>query len=502
MSQVVEKVDVADQERDLRALYRTRFGTEATRFTVLRADGSNREIFRLEGEVRAIGVVGPERAENRAFVSYARSLREAGLPVPEIYAVADDLGCYLQEDLGSQTLYGLLESTRGVDSESVPGPPRLVYRRTVQLLPRLQVAGGRSIDFSLGYPRAAFDRRSVMWDLHYFKYLFLKLAEVPFDEDRLENELEQLADAILQEEQIHFMARDFQSRNIMVRPDESGELAPWFIDFQGGRRGPLGYDLASLLYDAKADLPPSFREEMLQEYLDALGEEITVDRDRFVRRFPLFILVRALQAMGAYGYRGLYQGKEHFVASIPFAVRNVRRILSRDFPLRLPEIEGAFDRLAERYPEGTAREPWRETTGTLGVEIRSFGFPRGSYPVDSAGHGGGHIFDCRVLDNPGRLAEFRERSGRDRGVIEFLEARQEVHDFYRHAFSLARRSVERYLARGFDSLSIGFGCTGGQHRSVYMAERLAEDLRAKYGARLRVTLEHRERENWQSSRPE
>lgn len=497
MSEIRGMKKISARESGLRRLYHECFGQEPDRFIILRADGSNREIFRLEGPDNAIGVFGPDRSENRAFIGYARSLAKAGLPVPEIYGVSGDESIYLQEDLGSTTLFELLGSSREESRERMPEGAAEIYRKVIALLPRLQIDGGNAVDFGLAIPRPLFDRRCIMWDLHYFKYLFLMLVDVPFDENRLEDDLERLADAILEEEPVHFMARDFQSRNIMVRSDADGNRSPWFIDFQGGRRGPLGYDVASLLYDAKADLPRSFRTELLESYIAEASESIELDPTLFRHRFPLFILVRALQAMGAYGYRGLYQGKEHFVASIPFAVRNVRRLLSDDFPIALPELSAVFERVAEVYGEEVAAPTgWQESDGRLAVTIRSFGFPRGSYPVDTGGHGGGHVFDCRVLENPGRLAEFREQSGLDTGVVAFLEARDEVQRFYELARSITTASVERYLERGFDSLSIGFGCTGGQHRSVYMAERLGAELEVRYGERLLVEVEHRERYAW------
>ncbi len=489
------------KESDLRVLYQNCFGREVDRFDLLRADGSNREIYRLVGEPNAIGVYGPDRAENRAFIGYARSLRETGLPIPEIYGVSEDESLYLQEDLGSTTLFDLLGSARKESSELMPEVAADVYRKVSTLLPRVQVDGGKVLDFTMAIPRPVFDRRCIMWDLHYFKYLFLKLAEVEFDENRLEDDLERLADAILEEEAVHFMARDFQSRNIMVRSDEEGELSPWLIDFQGGRRGPLGYDVASLLYDAKADLPPSFRSELLERYISAAMTLTRLDPDRFRHRFPLFVLVRALQAMGAYGYRGLFQGKEHFVASIPFAVRNVRALLSQNFPIELPELTVVFERLTPLF-EDERRQPsevLEQSDTTLTLSIRSFGYPKGGYPADTGGHGGGHVFDCRFLDNPGRDAEFRDQSGLDTGVIEFLEGREEVHTFYEHARSIVSASIERYLERGFDSLSVGFGCTGGQHRSVYMAERLAGDLIKFYRDRLVIDVDHRERSDWDRS---
>lgn len=478
-------------------LYREVFGTKPEGIDTLRPDGSNRGIYRLIGTPTVIGVHGPDQAENRAFISFASSLRSIVGNVPEVFGFHEEHGVYLQEDLGDTTLFDALCRSREENDGELGADVRALYRRVLTLLPRLQCEGEREIDFDLAFPRSSFDHRAIMWDLHYFKYLFLKLVDVPFSEDRLEDDLEQLAEAILEEHDLGFMYRDFQSRNIMVREGETGEAEPWFIDFQGGRRGPLGYDLASLLYDAKANLSGEFREELLGDYLASLGEIRTVETRRFRERFPLFILVRGLQAMGAYGYRGLYQGKEHFVASIPYGVANLARIFSEGLPVDLPELRRVVLSLQEIYPPSVrSAESESKKKTPLTVTLRSFGFPRGSYPNESGPHGGGHVFDCRALNNPGRYEPYRELTGQDSPVIEFLASMPEVELFFDHVSSIVDASVDRYLEREFDSLAVSFGCTGGQHRSVYMAERLAKHLASRGDERIRLLLEHRESGNW------
>lgn len=475
----------------LAELYRRTFDREPSGVTTLRADGSNREYYRLVGEPTVIGTYGPDPRENRAFVSFARSLGSLDLPVPEVYGFDPESGIYLQEDFGSRSLRDLLVEARSASDESMPEEAARIYRQVIDLLPRFQIGGGRVVDFSLAIPRPSFDARAIGWDLSYFTYLFARLTETPFDEDRLADDCARIIEAATTDEPVDFMYRDLQSRNIMI--DESG--SPRFIDFQGGRRGPLGYDLASLLYDAKANLPEEFREGMVERYLDRLAEERRVDREQFREGFPVFVLLRALQAMGAYGFRGIHQRKAGFVASIPYAVANVRRLLAADFPLELPEISGIFDVLADRYrlPEKGNEEAERSSSDNrLVVSITSFSYLRGGYPADASGHGGGHVFDCRWIENPGRQTEYRDLTGRDEPVRIFLENREEVGRFFEAILALVTPAIDRYVERGFASLSISFGCTGGQHRSVYMAERLAAKLREYDPDRVAVRLKHRE----------
>ncbi len=484
-------IEQSGQQRreGLERLYRERFGKEAEDFVVLRADGSNREYYRLVGSPSAIGAYGPDNTGNRAFVGFARKLAEIDLPVPTIYAVDESAGLYLQEDLGSTTLFAHLGTRRSESGKEMPEEIADLYRKIVRLLPRFQIEGGKAVDFSLAFPRSDFDARAISWDLHYFKYLFARLVEVPFNEDRLANDVEAIIAEATAEPPIDFMYRDLQSRNIMLTADR--ELR--FIDFQGGRRGPLQYDLASLLYDAKANLPETFRSELLDLYCTEVAQYREIDTTAFRARFPTFVLLRALQAMGAYGYRGIYQRKAGFVAGIPYAVANVRRLLSGPLSLDLPEISRIFDALAERYPIAAKEIPIASINEpALTLEITSFSYKQGGYPVDASGHGGGHVFDCRWLENPGRYTEYRDLTGRDAGVIDFLESRGEVDPFFDDVLRIVRASLDRYRDRRFDFLSVGFGCTGGQHRSVYMAERLASTLRAADLPEVLIRLRHRE----------
>jgi aminoglycoside/choline kinase family phosphotransferase len=479
---------------ELVSLYSQHFGHPPRSILEVAGDGSNRSYYRLIGaDLRtAIGAFGPDHEENRTFISYSRSLRQAGLPVPEIFAVDEAAGVWLEEDLGDTTLFNaLVEARRREPDEAFPPSILPAYRKVIDALPRFQVEGGRVIDYSVAYPRAAFDRQSILWDLNYFKYHFLKLAHVPFNEQRLENDFGALADFLLRADTRHFLYRDFQSRNIMLVDGE-----PFFIDYQGGRRGAPQYDIASLLYDAKAAIPDAVRDELLSYYLDVLSGYLEFDRDEFVELYRGYVLVRILQAMGAYGYRGFFERKARFLQSVPYAARNIRRILDRGLPIELPELSAVLGGIVDAWAHrGEDAEPGPGLT----VRVSSFSFKHG-YPEDEGGHGGGFVFDCRAIANPGRHLEYRTMCGRDAGVVEYIERTIEAHEFWKNVRSLANAQIEEYLRRGFSSLSIGFGCTGGQHRSVYFAERLAAHIRHCY-PQVHVRLAHREESRWPKDPP-
>ena len=476
-----------------RRLYLARFGSAPTSEAPLSGDGSKRDMTRIVGPAgSAIGVLGPDREENRAFLSFSRAFRGIGLPVPEIYGADEAAGAYLVEDLGDTTLFQALSAARRAEPRPFPASMLPVYRRVLETLPRFQVEGGRVVDYAVAYPRAAFDRPSMLWDLNYFKYHFVKLSHVSFNEDRLERDFERLTDVLLAADASHFLYRDFQSRNVMLRDGE-----PWFIDYQGGRRGALPYDVASLLYDAKAEIPPAVRDDLLEHYLEALSRHVPVDPAQFREQYKGFVLVRILQAMGAYGYRGFYERKPHFLASVPPAVRNVRHLLATDaFPADLPEIRAVFERIAADPSLSGAPGPSGQAPAARGltVHVGSFSYARGA-PDDPGQNGGGFVFDCRALDNPGRLEAFSARSGLDPDVIAFLEARPETHAFFAHAKALVLAQAAAYVARGFTSLQALFGCTGGQHRSVYLAERLGRELAAAMPG-IEVRVAHAERDRW------
>ena len=432
----------------------------------------------------AIGVENRDHDENAAFVGFSRHFRTAGLPVPDIYAEDLSAGVYLEEDLGETTLFQLLQKERGT-APQIPDAAAAVYAQSVRLLARIQIEAGRGLDYRLCYPHGAFDRRSMSWDLNYFKYYFLKLARVPFHEQRIEDDFDALITFLLKAPADFFLYRDFQSRNIMVRDGK-----PWFIDYQGGRRGALPYDLASLLLDAKADLPFEFRDRLKTQYLDAASALTPIDRDRFEEFYRGFSLIRILQAMGAYGYRGFFERKAHFLQSVPYAIRNLERLLEDGGPpVALPALGEALRRIvASARLRGIAPASPRLT-----VRIESFSYQRG-YPPDATGHGGGFVFDCRALPNPGREAGFLDLTGRDPAVIAWLERHDEPGQFLSQVRSLLEPTIEAYQKRHFTHLSVAFGCTGGQHRSVYCAESLAQALRVQPG--VTVEIRHREASRW------
>jgi aminoglycoside/choline kinase family phosphotransferase len=467
----------------LKKLFEKSFGAPAEFVRPLRGQlgGSERKLFRLGNVSRtAIGIIYDSHEENVAFLEFSRHFRRHGLPVPEIYA--DDLkrGAYLEEDLGDLTLYEYLSKTRS--GGTIAPEVTTAYRKVVAILPRFQVEAGRDLNYKLCCPRARFDRQSIAWDLNYFKYYFLRLSGTPFNEQRLENDFRRLTAFLLKAKSDYFLYRDFQSRNIMLRDGE-----PFFLDYQGGRHGALQYDIASLLFDSKADLPPDFRQQMLDHYLDELSKFVDLDRDDFLRYYYGFVYIRIMQALGAYGFRGLYERKTHFLQSVPFALANVKWLLENvDLPVKLPALMKAFGTMLGLDTLQPAAEPDRLT-----VRVSSFSFHRG-VPQDNSGHGGGFVFDARGLPNPGREERFKALTGKDTPVIEYLEQYPGVHQYLAHAKALVDGSVSNYQQREFKHLSVAFGCTGGQHRSVYLAESLAKHLRSQYG--IDVILRHRELE--------
>lgn len=475
-------VATATIEQSIRALFERKFGQAPKSLVVLdgKTGGSDRRLFRLEGAGGSvIGVANADLKENAAFLGFSRHFRTQGLRVPDIYAVDEPAGVYLEEDLGDSTLFEVLSADR---DEKGPGKDVIaLYREVARQLPRFQIVAGKTLDYSLCHPRAAFDRQSMLWDLNYFKYYFLRLAKVPFGEDALEEDFSRFADFLAAAPADFFLYRDFQSRNIMMRDGQ-----PWFIDYQGGRRGPLQYDIASLLFDAKADLPFSLRDELLEEYLEAASRLAPVDRAAFLERYPGYVFIRIFQAMGAYGLRGFHERKLHFLQSIPYAIQNLEHLL-RDYglPPGLPELEGALKRLVS----SAALRAMGKASLELTVRVHSFSYKEGA-SLDDNIHGGGFVFDCRALPNPGRFTQYSKLTGKHAAVAGFLRKEEAVDRFLEHVFALVDQSVETYKSCNFTDLMVAFGCTGGMHRSVYCAERLAERLRKRL--KVRVEVLHRD----------
>lgn len=451
----------------------------------LAPSGSNRVYMRLSlaNGRTVMGAFNEDLKENEAFFTFTRFFEKEGINVPHLLAVSEDKCYYLLTDLGDETLYSYL--TRRRHGKLIPNDVYDYYRKVIIQLPRIQLAGKKNLDFSVCYPRAAFDRQSMQWDLSYFKYYFVKLFGITFDEQLLEDDFNHLMDYLLEVDQDYFLYRDFQSRNIMLR---QGKV--YFIDYQGGRKGALQYDIASILYDGKAGLSEMKRKELLQCYLDELSQYITVDRADFTAHFYGFVLIRILQAMGAYGYRGILERKPHFVLSIPHAIQNLKYLLEKNMiKLELPELKNVLMELVRiDWQKRLNITEHLEKSNTLNVLVTSFSYKKG-VPQDYSGNGGGFVFDCRALPNPGREAQYQTMTGKDQEVVDYLEDFTEVHAFKNYVFELVDASVDNYLLRKFSHLMVSFGCTGGQHRSAYFAEQMAAHLRKEY-PQINVILQH------------
>ena len=457
----------------LKQLFERHFHSPVERVQPLQGQlgGSGRTIVRLANErASAVGILYGVREENAAFLEFSRHFRRHGLPVPEIYGQDLNQGAYLEEDLGDTTLFEFLSKNRTGD-HIAPGVVE-VYRKVAAALPRFQVEAARDLNYGVCYPRDSFDGQSIAWDLNYFKYYFLRLAGIPFNEQALEDDFGRLTSFLLSADRDYFLYRDFQSRNVMLPKGQ-----PFFVDYQGGRKGALQYDVASLLYDAKADLPPQLRQQLLDHYLDTLAGYIALDRERFLHYYYAYVYIRILQALGAYGFRGFYERKTHFLQSVPYALKNLRWLLHNvTLPVALPTLMEAFHSMLRSEKLQTMAADGDNLT----VRVFSFSFHRG-LPKDESGNGGGFVFDGRALPNPGREERFKALTGKDAPVMEYLNQQESVHQFLASVMSLVDASVHDYQRRHFKHLMVSFGCTGGQHRSVYLAEQLAKHLRSREG---------------------
>ena len=450
--------------------------------------GSNRHYYRevdVQGK-KYIRVEGTNKEENSAFIYLSQHFASKGLPVPRVYEVNENGMTYTQEDLGDLLLFDAIRHGRETGEFSVEEKDLLA--RTLRALAHIQIKGAEDIDWSYCFPVPAMDERAIRWDLNYFKYCFLKGTKIEFSEPLLEDEFDHLTAVILAQPADSFLYRDCQSRNVMIKDGQ-----PFFIDFQGGRRGPTQYDVASFLWQAKANIPAALREELVELYLNELQSLLpSLDKQAWKDALPHFVLFRTLQVLGAYGYRGFFERKQHFIQSIPNALRNLREVLEclrDDYPYLCTVAaqlvstilsDTTADKISQNLP----------TPNALLVTVYSFSFKKG-LPVDESGNGGGYIFDCRSTHNPGKYEQYKQLTGLDQPVIDFLEQDGEITTFLQSVDKLIDHHVERFLERGFNHLQVCFGCTGGQHRSVYSAEYTAKRLHAKYG--VRVHLIHRER---------
>lgn len=466
---------------ELVELYKGIYGFNPYTTTPLPGAGSNRAYYRLgnaEGE-SVIGVIGTSVEENDAFIYLTNHFISNQLPVPTVLAVSRDRRCYLQTDLGDISLFDMVKQQ-----------DLSLVRKTIEFLPLFQIRGNEGLDYSVCYPQPEFDRENIMFDLNYFKYCFLKETGVDFHELRLQRDFETLAVMLLEDKDCYgFMYRDFQSRNVMIRNNQ-----PFFIDYQGGRRGPLYYDLASFVWQASANYSDELKDELVSLYYNRLCEMRQMpQREEFNQRLEIFLFFRLLQVLGAYGYRGNFERKQHFINSIPPALFNLSKVLANlteNQTSALPTLIPLLQTLVASTKETRAflvSSLTKREKASLSIRVFSFSYKQG-IPADTSGNGGGYVFDCRSTHNPGRYEEYKKLTGLDAPVINFLEDDGEILTFLESVYQLADHHVERYLERGFTDLMFSFGCTGGQHRSVYCAQHLAEHLHTKY--HITVYLNH------------
>ena len=462
--------------KQLISLFTEYTGKNNPNIEALPTSGSNRKYYRLQqDDISLIGVNGESIEENSAFIHLARHFHKNGLNVPKVVAVSDDKIFYLQQDLGDSILFDSIKGGRltGVFSRE----EKELLHKTISKLAEFQVKGADGLDFNICYPLSEFNRRSVLWDLNYFKYNFLKTTGLEFSEDRLENDFEKIAEVLLKDKSETFMYRDFQSRNVIIFEGE-----PYFIDFQGGRKGPVFYDVASFLWQAKANFPSDLRDELIHTYITSLMKFQDVDVSEFMENLRQYVLFRTLQVLGAYGFRGYFEKKPHFIQSVPFALNNLSELLEDGFE-EYPYLDSLLRKMVnlKQFADTQKRE--------LTVRVYSFAYKKG-IPNDISGNGGGYVFDCRAINNPGKFERYSGVTGLDEPVIKFLEDDGEMIEFLENIYPLVDKHIKRYIDRGFTDLMISFGCTGGQHRSVYAAQHVAEHIYKEFG--VKVSLVHRE----------
>ena len=462
---------------EIKSLFKKYTGKEVIDITELSTSGSNRRYFRLKNDdTSLIGVIGTSADENRAFCEMAKHFKAQGINVPEVYKHSSDWLCYIQQDLGDTLLFDLIEKgrlTRVFDHDE-----KRILSETIKMLPKIQFKGAEGFNFDICFPQPEFNERSILWDLNYFKYCFLKSTGIDFQENRLEDDFVAMSKILLRDKWNTFMYRDFQSRNVMIKDDE-----PYFIDFQGGRKGPFYYDVASFLWQAKANFTGELREQLIGDYIESLKQFTNISEKDFYSQLRHFVLFRSLQVLGAYGFRGYFEKKPHFIQSVPFAIDNLRELLSEGYD--------EYPYLCQILCELTTLKQFSDEIKkhTLEVSVYSFAYKKG-IPNDVSGNGGGYIFDCRAINNPGKYEHYNHFNGLDEPVIEYLEEDGEIIDFLENVYKIVDDSVKRYIDRKFTHLMVCFGCTGGQHRSVYAAQHLAEHLSQKFG--VKVNLVHRE----------
>ena len=495
-------------------LYKVWKGIEPLSVDLLPQSGSERRYFRLHGnESSVIGTYGANIKENETFFYFSRQFHSKNLAVPEILAISDDKIFYLQEDFGDVSLLNHLEKDGFTDKVYD------LFKKSLIALANLQVKGDKGLDYTKCLTNAEFGKQAIMADLLYFKYYFLDALRKPYDKQKLIDDFEALSNYLTHTEYKYFMFRDFQSRNIMVKELVSGDTnqgysgdtsnsgnadlgsnTVHFIDYQGGMKGAPQYDVASMLWQARANLPDEWKYNLLEDYMDALENILgkSIDRKIFQSQYNGYVLIRILQVLGAYGFRGLFERKAQFLTSIPFALRNLKEFFQhQSIGISVPEFKKVLDMCVsdEVIKQFTPTQATEETP--LLIKIHSFSY-RTQIPVDNSGNGGGFVFDCRGILNPGRVDSMKIQTGRDKEVIDFLEQQTRMAEFLNSIFDIVDISVEEYIKRGFESLTISFGCTGGQHRSVYAADAMARHLKNKFKVRVELTHIMQEEKNWQN----
>jgi len=470
----------------LEKLFEEHFEKKAENIEALAVSGSDRRYYRItSGKISAIATYNTNVAENNTYFYFTELFRRHQINVPEVYKISKDRRAYLQQDLGRTSLFDL------VIKEGYTEPVRKLYHKALAQLARVQWIAGREADYKQCFSSKQFDEKAIMSDLLYFKYYFADLQNIPYDRSGLISEMELLSKDLGRVQPQMLMFRDFQSRNIMVH---EGKI--FFIDFQGSMQGPPQYDIASLLWQARAQLPPAWKEDLLNGYISSLAELHVprMDEIHFRRGYVQFVLVRLLQVLGSYGFRGLLQHKAHFITSIGPALKNLDMFLA-DHPQTpaYPELRSLLEKISSPEMQDKYTTVAGNEKPTLSVQINSFSYKVG-VPKATNSHGGGYVFDCRGILNPGRYAAYKYLTGNDEMVRQFLERETKMPDFMNYVYALVSINVDDYIARGFEQLSVSFGCTGGQHRSVYAANQLATYLRTRYN--LDVTVSHNNEKKW------